>query len=95
MWSSQSFSWHSWPTISWAFDDESGVPRADLNAAFWQSMMDAGAAGRHRRDYTAENLNKLREAREQKAQQVRRQNDDNTVVAVIMAALFSGALNGC
>jgi len=57
-------------------------------------MMDADVAGGPRRDYLAENLNRLREVREQKAQQARRQNDDNTVVAVIMAALFSGALNG-
>jgi len=57
-------------------------------------MMDADVAGGPRRDYLAENLSRPREVREQKAQQARRQNDDNTVVAVIMAALFSGALNG-
>jgi|GEM_PF-3715975 len=30
MWSSESFSWHSWSTISWAFGDESGVPEEEL-----------------------------------------------------------------
>jgi len=34
MWSSQSFSWHSWSTISWAFGDDSGVPPEDLRPEY-------------------------------------------------------------